>query len=303
MAGADTVLIARGAHLAVINDQGLRYQTPFIDERLRIPAVSHPGDIELRPDDVFVLTCKSQHTDGALNDLRAAHGSNVPVVCCQNGVVNERMALRRFDNVYAMLVYLPAQLIEPGQIQCHAKLKSGVLDVGLFPTGTDDRTSEISERLEAVNFGCRPDPSVMRYKYAKLITNLTNAIDAVMPSGDGVKPIREAAKAEGRACVSAAGIDCASEEEVKNRRKGVLESGEIPGVERAGSSSRQSLLRGTGDIEADFLNGEIVQLGRLHGIATPVNSVLQSLAVGLAQRKAPPGSVSIEEVTRLIQEQ
>ena len=47
---------------------------------------------------------------------------------------------------------------------------------------------------------------------------------------------------------------------------------------RPGASSWQSLARGTGSIEADYLNGEIVLLGRLHGVATPVNAALQRLA-------------------------
>ena len=42
-----------------------------------------------------------------------------------------------------------------------------------------------------------------------------------------------------------------------------------------GGSSWQSLVRGTGTIETDFLNGEIVLLGRLHGIPTPVNADIQ----------------------------
>ena len=65
---------------------------------------------------------------------------------------------------------------------------------------------------------------------------------------------------------------------------------------RAGGSSRQSLLRGTGDIEADYLNGEVVLLGRLHGVATPANAVLQDLAVEAAASKAQPGSLSLADI-------
>ena len=52
----------------------------------------------------------------------------------------------------------------------------------------------------------------------------------------------------------------------------------LPGLEHTGGSSWQSLVRGTGSIEADHLNGEIVLLGRLHGVPTPVNAVLQRRA-------------------------
>jgi 2-dehydropantoate 2-reductase len=55
-------------------------------------------------------------------------------------------------------------------------------------------------------------------------------------------------------------------------------------------------VRGTGSIEAEFLNGEIVLLGALHGMATPVNALLQRLAVEAAAAGSPPGGWSVEEL-------
>ena len=52
----------------------------------------------------------------------------------------------------------------------------------------------------------------------------------------------------------------------------------------------QSLLRGTGSVEVDQLNGEVVLLGRLHGVPTPVNELLQRLTNELARDRRPPGS-------------
>ncbi len=301
--GEEVVLIARGAHLDALQREGLRYETPFGDEQLAIPAVGHPGEIAPGRDDVFVLTCKSQHTLTVLEDLRASHGDRVPVVCCQNGVANERMAQRRFANVYAMLVYLPAQLLEPGRIQCHAKRKSGVLDVGTYPGGTDPRCEAIAERFSSANLSVKPDAAVMRLKYQKLLVNLNNALEAITPKSDERQAVLREMKAEGRACFAAAGIDCASDEEAAERRAGVLEMGEIPGVERQGGSSRQSLLRATGDIEADYLNGEITSLGRRWSVPTPANAVVQGLSVELARSKGAPGSLSIDRVRSLIEAQ
>ena len=66
-----------------------------------------------------------------------------------------------------------------------------------------------------------------------------------------------------------------------------------------GGSSWQSLARGTGSIEAEFLNGEIVLLGALHGVPTPVNALLQRLALQAAVEGAGPGSWHIEELSDL----
>jgi 2-dehydropantoate 2-reductase len=66
-----------------------------------------------------------------------------------------------------------------------------------------------------------------------------------------------------------------------------------------GGSSWQSLARRAGSIEAEFLNGEIVLLGGLHGVPTPVNALLQRLAVQAALDGSPPGRWRIEELSEL----
>jgi hypothetical protein len=76
------------------------------------------------------------------------------------------------------------------------------------------------------------------------------------------------------------------------RRAGGAERWPVAGERRGGGSSWQSLARGTGSIEVDQLNGEIVLVGRLHGVATPVNGLLQTVAHELVQRGAEPGSLT-----------
>ena len=69
---------------------------------------------------------------------------------------------------------------------------------------------------------------------------------------------------------------------------------------RPGASSWQSLARGTGSIEADYLNGEIVLLGRLFGVPTPVNLLLQQLAAAAAREGDRPGSLEVDELIRML---
>jgi 2-dehydropantoate 2-reductase len=67
----------------------------------------------------------------------------------------------------------------------------------------------------------------------------------------------------------------------------------VDGQMRGGGSSWQSLARGTRSIEADYLNGEIVMLGRRHGVPTPVNALMQHVANEQARLGAPPQSVAV----------
>ena len=61
------------------------------------------------------------------------------------------------------------------------------------------------------------------------------------------------------------------------------------GQECQSGSTRQSLVRGTGSAETDYLNGEIVLLGRLHGVPTPVNAAVRR-AVRRAVREGIPAA-------------
>ena len=238
----------------------------------------------------------------ALDDLRAAAGDWVPVFCCQNGVANERMAARRFENVHAQLVYLPATQLEPGKVVTHAAATIGVLDAGVYPEGNCKLVDEVTTVLNKNGFSARPNPTVMRFKYGKLIMNLGNALAAVASPGDETEEILSQLRTEAETCFAIAGIDCASPEEGKVRRGNLMKQSSVAGQDRVAGSSWQSLARGTGNIETDFLNGEIVLLGRLHGIPTPANLTLQRLANHLASGGGPPQSIPLAEVQRQIED-
>ena len=51
----------------------------------------------------------------------------------------------------------------------------------------------------------------------------------------------------------------------------------------------QSVLRQADSVETDYLNGEIVLLGRLHGVATPVNAHIQALTAHAARHQRDAG--------------
>lgn len=130
----------------------------------------------------------------------------------------------------------------------------------------------------------------MRWKYGKLLGNLTNAIEALCGpaarDSDDTRELRQRARCEGIAVFRAAGIGHTPPEEFAAAHAGQVEYGVVDGVAHSGGSSWQSLNRqtGTGTIEADFLNGEIVLPGRIHGVPIPVNETLQRLANQAAVR-------------------
>ncbi|MEA3077148.1 MAG: 2-dehydropantoate 2-reductase [Actinomycetota bacterium] len=289
--GHDVVLVARGSHGEAIRAGGLRLRSADGEAVVTAPCVSRPDEVAWGPDDVVVMATKTQDSAAALLALAAVAPPSTPVVCAQNGVENERLALRLFERAYAMCVMLPAAHLSPGVVEVSSSPVSGILDLGRYPGGVDDVCVGVAADLSASTFSSVADPSVMRRKHAKLLMNLGNALEAACGSGARGSALGVAARAEAVACFSAAGIDYASDEEDRERRGSLLTP-----VGRQGSSSWQSLARGTGSIEADYLNGEIVLLGRLFGVATPVNALLQSVAGELARSGAAPGSMPLQEL-------
>jgi 2-dehydropantoate 2-reductase len=299
-AGHDVALIARGAHLRELQRSGLTLETPSQRSVLRIPAAGDPAELGVGArgtDDVVLLATKSQDTAGALDALQRAGAWDVPVVCLQNGVENERVALRRFRDVYGAVVMAPTAHLRPGAVEAYGALASGMIDLGRYPEGTDELAEQLAAALAESQFRSRVWPDVMRLKYAKLILNLGNAVTALCADDDRVGELRDRVTAEGRAALDAAGIDHDDDgvDDLAGRWAQIGVS-DIGGRERAGSSTWQSLVRGTGAVETDYLNGEIVLVGRLHGIPTPVNAALCRLAAEQARGGAAPGELSVDEV-------
>ncbi|MEV7120851.1 ketopantoate reductase family protein [Kitasatospora griseola] len=307
--GHDVVLVARGPHLAALRKDGLHLTTPDGVRLLPVPAIGGPEEIDLRPDDVLVLTVKTQHSTALLDQWAprpvaggGTAGERLPLVCAQNGVENERLALRRFARVYGMRVWLPCTHLEPGRVSAAGAPRSGVLHVGRYPQGTDSLVEQLSADLTASFFDAPVTDRVMEWKYAKLLSNLGNALEAVGGPIDGElrTALWERVQEEGRAVLAAAGIAYPSAEEQRALRGDRVTLMPLEGVERGGGSSWQSLTRGTGDIETDWLNGEIVLLGRLHDVPTPLNSALQQLSGAFAREGRPAGSLPEADLAALL---
>ncbi len=289
--GHDVVLIARGAHYDAVRAKGLRLRSPEDDVTLDVPVVRGPGEVRFGADDVVLLAVKSHGTRQALEALAAVAPPTTPVVCLQNGVDNERSALRVFPNVYGICVMLPATHLVPGEVRAHSAPVTGILDIGRYPAGADGTAQAVAAALSASTFVSLPRPDIMRWKYTKLLMNLANAVEALCgPPVAG--PLTDQVRREGVACLEAAGIGFVSEEDDQARRGSLVQIRPVAGEAHGGGSSWQSMARGLGSIETDYLNGEIVLLGRLHGVPTPANTALQQAAVAHARDRKPPGRVS-----------
>ncbi len=298
--GEDVTLIARGAQVAALRERGISIVTPGWTASARPRVVEHPREIAWTGDEIAIVAVKSQDTAPVLDALAACAPPSIEVVCAQNGVANEPAALRRFARVISMYVWMPAEQLEPGLVRIYAAPRAGILDVGRYPRGVDAPVSALARALALAPFESEPRPDIMAWKYRKLVWNLNNAVDALCgtTATDEARELVRRAWAEGDAVLAAAGIAAIPDAEETARRGDRFAFRPIDGGLRSGGSTWQSLARGTGSIEVDYLNGEIVLLGRLHGVATPVNELLQRAANELARDRGRPGSLAPAELLR-----
>jgi 2-dehydropantoate 2-reductase len=299
--GHEAILIGRSGHVNKIQAAGLRLITGTDEYQLAVPAVTHPREIQLRAGDVALFTMKTHDTEAALRELRAAGGDpwELPIFCVQNGIANEPIAARYFGRVYGVLIVIPGIYLEEGVVYNPIRGNAGMMDIGLYPRGVDETTEQVAAALREASYEARTHPEVMAPKARKLLGNLGNALAAITDGrGDG-GPYMAEVRREGERCLEAEGHPLEGEASFRERCHARRGETEMPEGMRNLGSSWQSLMRRQGSIETDFLNGEIVLLGRKHGIPTPFNAVLQRVANEMAAAQELPGKYSAEELSAM----
>ena len=319
------LVVARGAHADAIERSGLRLRSPDDDQVVRVDLARTPAEARLRADDVLVLATKTHQAAAALQawvdapvlDAGAdpddpdavpvgTAGELLPVVTTTNGVAAERMALRLFRRVVGACVWLPATHLEPGEVAVRIAPQSGIFILGAYPPRP--APDDVAAVLDAVardwtgaTFGIHVVDDVMRWKHRKLLQNLANALQALVGPDAAIGPLAGRLVAEAEEVYRASGITWATEAEEDAWRGTVFDVRPVPGMpDVVGGSSWQSVARGDGSIETDYLNGEIVLLARLAGVDAPLNAAVQRLARQAAVARRPPGSTSVDELGRVL---
>jgi 2-dehydropantoate 2-reductase len=296
-AGHDVVGVARpGPHLDAIQGHGLILATPretFVAPLKAVPRIS-----ELRPgaDDAILLAMKTQDTGVALDDILAAGFGGAMIVCLQNGLENERLAIRRFANVYGVCVALPSAYIEAGEVLDYGDPMPGILDVGRWPHGHDATSAAIAAALTSAGFSSDSVPDIQRHKAGKLLSNLANTIELACGPGAHWAGHYAEVRREGETALTAAGIAYATIADERARR-GAFTIRPIDGKTRQGGSTWQSVARGAGSVETDYLNGEIVLLARQHGTEAPLNAKLCEIGRRIARGEIKAGSLAPADLT------
>lgn len=284
-AGHDVTLIARGAHLAALRERGLRIESPAGD--LALPEVQASDDPAAGgTPDVVMFMVKNYDVEEAGRRLAPVLGPDTIVVTCQNGVSAPRRlaAIVGEPRVHPGAVYMPADVREPGVVRHSGAFHRLVFGPFSGPPGATARA--FAEAVRAAGPDCDLAADIRAALWEKFVLlSSFSALTTVTRLDIG--PVRDCPETRAllvRAVEEALAVgraDCPSlDPEAGARALGMMLDRMAPHVH---ASMLDDLNRGR-RIEVDDLSGEIVRLGRRHGIPTPVHdfafAVLKPFAAG-----------------------
>lgn len=317
-AGISAVLVARGRHAEVLRAAGMTLRTPDGTFHTPVTTASAAEQVRLRPRDVLVFATKTQQLDTALqewvdqpvhgpngpHDLVGTAGELLPAMTALNGVAAEEKALRYFRRVFGVCVWLPAVHLEPGEVIVRSWPVAGQFHIGRWPASVitqadTDLLTELVGTWSAAGIRVRTPDDVVPWKYNKLVSNLGNAVGALSVGDAG--EIVAALRNEGENVLRHAGIDFVSFETSTAARADGPKIRPVPGWNGVPSNSTwQSLSRNTGNVETDFLNGEIVRIAHRHGITAPLNAALARAARAAVRNGRGPSRYSAAQLAELL---
>lgn len=315
-AGSRVMCVVRPAYREALS-RGVTIKQDGEDMIVKLDSITAATELVPESGDIVFITAKSQATESIIHDLATVYDASTPVVCFQNGVRNEEIAARRFKNVYAGLVFLSAVQLDPSLITMP---RGRDVAVGCWPKGVDELSQHICDDLQRAGLEAVASAHVMAMKWSKFVVNLNNATYAI--TGNWVEQgmrdmemrrLMLEVREEGLRVLEAASVEVeppAGEpspirirdmnEKLKQPPRPESSGDDLPEDQRTYASMWQDLMVGRKSSEAEFLNGEIVALGRRLNILTPYNSTLLEVVDRMFADGLKPGILTPAELRALI---
>lgn len=273
-AGHDIHFLARGAHLKAIRDKGLRVDSANGNIHLKDAQVTD-DPAEIGPVDAVLFAVKLWDTDTAAEACKPLLGPNTFVVPFQNGVGSMDALTRHLgaERTCGGVAHIAAVIGEPGVIKhtgTMARLTVGERDGSVTP-----RMEKLKAAFADGGFDHAVSTDISRAIWEKFIF-LSSLSGLTSLCRQPVGPIREdpdsralfeAAIHETAAVGRAEGVNLPDHTEAKT----ISFLDGLPPVMKA--SMLHDLEAGR-RLELPWLSGEVVRLGRKHGIATPVHAAV-----------------------------
>jgi len=268
-AGVPVTLLARGAHLAAIQRDGLRVRSAIDGES--VATVTAVADVAgLPPADVVLFCVKSFDTETAAAAIRPAIGPDTAVVSLQNGVDNEDTLAGVLGPGHAVggVAYVFATIESPGVI---AHRFAGHLVFGELDGRPSARLEALRAAFEKAGVRAEVAGDIRRALWLKYVmisaqagmTALTRAPIGVVRAVPESRLMYRRIAEELAALAAASGVALGADA-VDN----VMKAADGLAAE-AYSSLHHDLTQGR-RLELESLHGHAVRLGERLGVPTPM---------------------------------
>lgn len=294
-AGAEVSLVARGPHLAAMQDKGLTLMEEGETATVPVQASQNPAD--LGPQDYVVITLKAHSVPGVVEAMQPLLGPETTVVMGVNGVPwwyfyglegpYEGRRLQTVDpgnrqwdgigpeRVLGCVVYPAAEVTEPGTI---LHIEGNRFSLGEPSGERSERAGALSKALGAAGLKAPVRPKIRDEIWVKLWGNLSfNPISALTGAtldvlcadegiGGGTRAVARKMMLEAQAVAEKLGVKFPID---VDRR---IAGGAAVGAHK--TSMLQDLERGR-PMEIDALVASVREMGELVGVPTPtIDTVL-----------------------------
>lgn len=278
--GLDVTLIdVWKEHVDKINNHGLKMDGHGGDRFIKIKATTDPSN--LKPVDAIIVMCKATALKTALSNAKNIIGENTMLMSFQNGIGHEAIMqeIAGKDKVLGGTTTQASNVLGPGNIKNHAALPSWI---GEYEGGMSERVSDLAETFTAHNLETIAVPDIKKRKWMKLfaltaIGPLSSVFDLhhtdLYITNKNQNISRELGKKiilETRDVAKADGVDV-SEDECLEMFNKIVDS------KQTNKSSMCFDILNKRKTEIEFINGAVSQIGRIHGIKTPMNDLMYKM--------------------------
>lgn len=291
-AGADVSLVARGPHLAAMQEKGLTLIEEGADP-VTVPVTASDNPEDLGPQDYVIVTLKAHSVPPVVPKMQPLMGENTTIVSGVNGVpwwyfhkIGTDLEGTRLetvdpgnaqwdgfgpDRVLGCVVYPAAEVSEPGTIK---HIEGNRFSLGEPDGSKSERAMALSKALSAAGLKAPVRPRLRDEIWVKLwgnlsfnpISALTHATLDVLCTDPGTRAVARGMMVEAQQIAEKLGVKFPID---VDRR---IDGGAAVGAHR--TSMLQDLDAGR-PMEIDALIGSVQELGRVTDTPTPtIDTVL-----------------------------
>lgn len=267
-----------------------RYRAEGVTVNGRRLEATYVTAADAAPVDLILVAVKRAQLEAAIAELRPFVGPRTVILSLLNGVDSEAVigAALGPDHVLPAFV-VETDAVRDGSDVRYTRVGTIVFGEARGPTETP-RVAALRSLFDAAGIPCRIPPDITRELWWKFMLNVgVNQLSALLRVGygafaePGLQDLVRAACGEVIAVARAEGV-ALGEADI---------DAIFPILARLAPGQRTSMLQ---DVEAGrvtenaMLGGMVVELGRRHGLPTPVNAMLARL-IGVLDARAAAGNV------------